>query len=289
MSQGAAAVPGTAALVSTPAAIQDSTKSAGDTTDAVMQGVCQRPLNGADTTVAPNQEASRPPADGAADGNHLAAIRTIAQLAAGPGAAVPNGRVQSGGAAAGRASETAGILRRSSSSKHEPIRFSPPISSPRKSAWERIDSPTKVQPAPVWKRLGRHVQARIMPVCMGSISCPRLHSLFPSTSIMPAAVRGATHSWGMIRKLQAALQGPFARGRSSQMCNCCAVSLLHIITDVKGPCNSHSRSVWTAVSERAGLSCRHRQPRLTGAHLRPPHRNILHRHRRPLPRSGAPV
>lgn len=178
--QGAASVPGTAALASSPAAIQPSTDSAAVAAVEPSQGVCQNPENGAASTV--NQGMSRAPADG----SHLTTIRTFAQQENCFGA-VTNGRVQSGEAVASRAPETAGICRRSSSGKHEPIRFSPPISSPRKSVWERMEPQSKVQPNSVWNRLGPSVQARLMPVC---ISCPRLQSLFPRTCIMPAAVRG---------------------------------------------------------------------------------------------------
>ncbi|BDA46616.1 probable histone-lysine N-methyltransferase SETD1A at C-terminar half [Coccomyxa sp. Obi] len=191
VSQGAASVPGTAALASSDAAIQSSTKSAAVAVVASSQGECQPPGNGAaSSAVEPSQGAPRALATGMADGSHLAAIRTVAQPVASAGAAVASGRVQSGAAAAHSAPETAGALRRGSSGKHEPIRFSPPTSSPRKSVWERMSPRTKVQPAPVWERLGPQVQASAAKADKSS-SPASTPQQTPSPPQTPASVRRA--------------------------------------------------------------------------------------------------
>ncbi|CAL8471229.1 g10771 [Coccomyxa elongata] len=211
-SQGAASVPGTAALASSPAAIQPSTNCAAVAAVEPSQGVCQPPGSGAaSTAVAPNQGMSRAPADGTADGSHLAAIRTFAQPGDGCGA-VPNGRVQSGEAVTPRAAETAGIRRRSSSGKHEPIRFSPTVSSPRKSVWERVDPQTKVQPTSVWNRLGPSVQASAAGADKAPSPASPPHQT-PSPPQTPGSLRRARVRVNLLNGgREAAPQTPASRG-----------------------------------------------------------------------------
>ena len=162
MHGAAADPPGTAALASSPAATQAAPKTAPFAAGAPSHGGCQPPESGAaSTAVAPSKGAPQAPANGLAAGSCLPAIRTVVQPEASPGS-VPNGCVQSGAAAAVQGlPETAGALRRSGSGKHEPIRFVSPASSPRKNVWERVSPRAKVQPAPVWDRLGPQLQARL--------------------------------------------------------------------------------------------------------------------------------